>query len=139
MLNINEVANKTGYLALGAGTYQRFKEVLSYKCVRTLLGSTESDLFVRLGRVHSNELRTHRMAHIEPHSETQKYTSCYLIKAVEGDSFYLYMHASFNHAIRWKLKYEFFSPVIFSYFSSPDDTTYEELLNRLCSTKAILY
>lgn len=139
MLNINEVANKTGYLSLGAGTYQRFKEVWSYTCVRKLLGATENDLFVRLGRVYSNELRHHRMAHVEEHSDTQKYTSCYLIKAVEGDSFYLYMHASFNHVIRWKFKYEYFSPVIFSYFSSPDDTTYEELLNRVCSTKAILY
>ncbi|MGL5648972.1 MAG: hypothetical protein ACRDDY_14075 [Clostridium sp.] len=132
MIDFDSLSENASCIKIGAGFYQRLKEIGDISTLKTLLNVTGEDIYLRLGQTYQSDLGSLRKAYIEKATDELNYISYYLIHANSHNSFSVYMHGMMDKLYRWDIPFKLLSPVIFSYYSSPDDITYEQLLDDIC-------
>lgn len=137
MINLKDLLDSDSCMAVNSGFYQRLKEIDNFNTLKSILNLPGDDLYLRLGLTYSCKLKPLKMAYIEPINDDIQYVSNYIIHATEGNAFSIYMHGLQHMQYRWDIPICLLSPVIFSYYSSPDDITYEKILDNICVRKQI--
>ena len=127
----------TGYL-ISEGSYQRLKHVTTVEALVTLCND---DLAIRLGKAYLNgqidEMGSKAM-YLAVINDERSYVSDYAIRVDPTLHYFEIATQLSKYSMRiWRIPERFISTVIFAYYSSPDSTLYEELLDRL--SDAITY
>lgn len=132
MLILKGFLDNTAWEKIGEGTYQRLKEIRSFADLcKKIEGNASDTVHMRLGRAVLKSVQKNTRFYCEEISPERDFVSGYVITA-SADSLEITMHQLRHSHVTWVLPWQYFAPVIFSYYSSPSDIVYEEILNKLC-------
>lgn len=133
MLFLKGCLEDTDWTKIGEGTYQRLKEVDTYAelCKKLDVGDNPNQLHLRLGRAVLKGMPRHPRVYSEEITEERDYVSGFVL-SVSAESLVVTMHMLHHRTTTWTIDWRYFAPLVFSYYSSPSDLVYEDILNNLC-------
>ena len=116
------------------GSYQRLKGVVDAKamCDQLDIEYTRTQIHIRLGRAALKTTGRHARMYCEEITDERDYVSNYVL-SITDEAFTVTQHMLYHTVKRWTIPWAFLSPTIFSYYASPNDCIYEDILDRLCT------